>query len=136
MDRNLEGAVKAWSVRKRMMAERWDNECLSKFQSNSPGQPGSTGIDDKRKDDRLEEEPPSEGETTERFRFLKLRKKHFKKCGHSEECPGCIRMRRDAKPPYRHNDPCRKRMYDIIQREEPDRWRRHIIRRHVVSEVP
>ena len=27
-------------------------------------------------------------------------------------------------------------MYDIIQREEPDRWRRHIVRRHVVSETP
>ena len=45
-------------------------------------------------------------------------------------------MRRGAKPPYRHNDSCKKRMYDIIQREEPDRWRRHIVRRHVVSESP
>ena len=27
-------------------------------------------------------------------------------------------------------------MYDIIQREEPERWRRHIVRRHVVSEIP
>ena len=27
-------------------------------------------------------------------------------------------------------------MYDIIQREEPERWRRHIVKRHVVSEIP
>ena len=27
-------------------------------------------------------------------------------------------------------------MYDNIQRKEPERWRRHIVRRHVVSEVP
>ena len=27
-------------------------------------------------------------------------------------------------------------MCDIIRREEPGRWRRHIVRRHVVSEEP
>ena len=27
-------------------------------------------------------------------------------------------------------------MYDVIRREEPDRWRRHVVRRHVVSEKP
>ena len=61
---------------------------------------------------------------------VKLRTNDFKRF------PGCIRIRRGAKPPYGHDDPCRKRMYDLIKNEEPERWRRHIVRRHVVSEEP
>lgn len=40
--------------------------------------------------------------------------------------------------PKRHIDTmaCKRRMHDIGQREEPDRWRRHIVRRHVASDIP
>ena len=82
-------------------------------------------------------EPPSEEEEEEKYSHeVRLRINDFKRFGLTHECPGCIRIRRGAKPPYRHNDSCRKRMYDDIQREEPDRWRRHIVRRRVLTEAP
>lgn len=125
-----EGAVKAWSVRRRVMAERWDSEYISLFKSPPPpGQPGSTGTDTGREDHQAEEEPPSEEDMDERPRFLKLRKRDFKKYGYSEDCPGCVRMRRGAKPPVRHIRECRRRVEKSIRKDDFTRWERYSIRR-------
>ena len=57
-------------------------------------------------------EPPSEEEEEEKYSHeVRLRVSDFKRHGLTTECPGCIRIRRGAKPPYRHNDVCKKRMY-------------------------
>ena len=38
-------------------------------------------------------------------------------------------MRRGAKPPYRHNDECRKRLEANIKRDDRQRWERYELRR-------
>ena len=62
-------------------------------------------------------------------RHIKLRRGDFKRYGYTEECAGCVRMRRGAKPPYRHNDRCRKRMEKSIKRDDAERWERYQVRR-------
>ena len=69
-----------------------------------------------------DDEAPSEEEEEEKYSHeVRIRVNDFKRHGLTHECPGCIRIRRGAKPPYRHNNVCKKRMHEIIQREEPDR---------------
>ena len=55
-------------------------------------------------------------------RFVTLRKSDFEKYGHIDECPGCVRMRRGARAPFRHNDACRRRMEGELKVHEYHRW--------------
>ena len=77
-----------------------------------------------------DEEPDTEEEDeVEKNRYLRLRAKDFAKYGHSEECAGCARMKRGAKPPYRHNRECRRRLEKAIKRDDRARWERYEVRR-------
>ena len=94
------GAVKAWSVRRRVTAERWDQHLLAKMKA-TPEDPEvlREEVQDQRPDtsEEREEEPSTEEEDQEmKNRHLRLRAKDFAKYGDSEECAGCARMRRDA----------------------------------------
>ena len=106
-------AVKAWMVRRRVAAERWDRHTISKLRA-TPEDP-QVMRDENRcpmpASEEAEEEPETEEEDDEeKRRHLRLRAKDFRRYGHSEECAGFARMRRGAKPPYRHNQECRNRL--------------------------
>ena len=118
-----DGIVKAWAIRRRPLEERWDDAIIRSLKAT----PGCWSTDE-----AVIREPPiitesydellTEEEEEERYSHeARLRITDFKRHGLTHECPGCIRVRRGAKPPYRHNEVCRKRMYDILKREEPDR---------------
>ena len=113
LDRHQSGAVKACAVRRRVIAERWDKHAIARFNA-TPGNPGGAASDDApgAPDDQHEDdEPPTEEEEEEeKHRYLRLRKKDFERYGYSDECAGCARMRRGAKPPYRHNQDCRRKL--------------------------
>ena len=126
------GAVKTWAVRRRVKTERWDKHAIARFKA-TPEDPGTAAADDAPgppEEDGAEEEPPTEEEAEEeRHRYLRLRAKDFEWYGHSEECAGCARMRRGAKPPYRHNQECRRRLEKSIKRDDRARWDRYLIRK-------
>ena len=128
------GAVKAWSVRRRVAPERWDRHFMMKVKA-VPEDPQV--LNEKRPDPKPDgtiedEEPATEEEEEEaKRRYLRLRAKDFAKYGYSDECAGCARMRRGAKPPYRHNGECRRRLEKAIRRDDRPRWERYEIRRPV-----
>ena len=77
----------------------------------------SDGSGEQPANDGAEDEPPTEEEEEEeKNRHLRLRAKDFARYGHSDECAGCARMRRGAKPPYRHNSECRQRLERCLAR--------------------
>ena len=135
---NKDGIVKAWAIRRRLLEERWDDAMVLSLKATPSGWSTEDAIQHEHPIETEEDgEPSSEEEEESKYSHeVRLRIGDFKRHGLTTERPGCIRIRRGAKPPYRHNDVCKKRMYDVIQREEPDRWRRHLVRRHVVSEAP
>ena len=106
------------------------------FRDESESHPrGPTNAHEKHSDPKADdgdgdEEPDTEEEEEEmKHRYLRLRPKDFAKYGYSEECAGCARMRRGAKPPYRHNDECRRRLKKSIRRDDRARWERYELRR-------
>ena len=124
-------AVKAWAVRRRIAEERWDKHAVSQLRA-APEDPqvfrsDSSGV--RSAEDGPEEEPTTEEEEVEeKNRHLKLRARDFARHGHSDECAGCARMRRGAKPPSQHNQKCRRRLERLIKGEDPQQWERDCTR--------
>ena len=79
----------------------------------------------------LDKKPETEEEEEEdnKNRYVKLRSRDFKIYGWTIACPGCVRMRRRAKPPYRHNMECRKRLELNIRRDDTHIWERYELRK-------
>ena len=125
-------AVRAWSVRRRVTAERWDRHAISKLRA-TPEDPQVTRDDSQSRSPEAsgpDEEPETEEEDeVTRRRYLRLRAKDFGKYGYSDECAGCTRMRRGAKPPYRHNQECRRRLDKSIKKDDKARWERYELRK-------
>jgi len=124
--------VKAWTVRRRATAEIWDKYAVTKLRATLED-PEMLRHEDKVSipaSDGAEEEPPTEEELEEeKNRHIKLRAEDNARYGHSDECAGCARMRRGAKPPYRYNDDCRRTMEKPTRKEHPQRWEIDCIRR-------
>ena len=73
-----QGAVKAWAVRRRVTAERWDKHAIARFKARpeNPGGSASDGAPAMPDDQAGEEEPSTEEEDEqEKHRYLRLRKK-------------------------------------------------------------
>ena len=116
-----DGIEKAYAIRRRPLEERWDNDMVLNLKAIPKGWNTEEAVTYEHPITvESDGEPPSEEEEEEKYSHeVRLRTNDFKRHGLTHECPGCIRIRRGAKPPYRHNYPCKKRMYDITKRENP-----------------
>ena len=75
-------------------------------------------------------EPPSEEEEEDKYSHEVGSRSHdFERHGLAHDCPRCIRMRRGAKPPYRHNQPCRNILEKNIKEDDRQRWERYELRK-------
>ena len=80
-------------------------------------------------EERSDEDTDTEAEDEETtHRYLRLRAKDVAEYGHSGECAGCTRMRRGAKPPYRHNEECGRSLQKPITKDGRARWERYKLR--------
>ena len=127
------GAVKAWAVRRRPSGERWSNELVSNMKGTPEKWKAEANTDQADKptwtDADNGEGAPSTGEVR-RPPKMYLKMKDFKRYGYTRECPGCVRMGRKAKPPYYHNDECRRRIEKMVFRDDAQRCRRAEMRRN------
>ena len=115
---NKDGIVKAWAIRRRPLEERLDDAMVRSLKATPSGWNTDEAVTYEHPIIvESDGEPPSEEEEEEKYSHeVRVRVNDFKRHGLTHECPGCIRIRRGAKPPYRHNDACTTRMYDTIQR--------------------
>lgn len=125
-------AVRAWAVRRRIPKERWGLHAIvglkAKPWNTTEGKVQLDESNPKEGAEQRDESEPSTEEDAEGPRHIKLRRKDFEKYGITSECPGCVRLKRGAKPPYRHNDVCRARMEKHIAADDKPRWERYNLR--------
>jgi len=136
-----DGVQKAWTVRRRPEAERWDHDLVA----NMKGTPQrmSADLPGEERPVAVDVEPPEEGEPDELKpsrsggrRQLYLKKNDFERYGYTEGCEGCRKMKLGRRAPYPHRRSCRDRLEDHIKENEEPRWERAALRGEPKSRRP